>query len=715
MSRLLCALLLVLLLLVSVNGSASEDKNASDEKPAASSEGSSKKDDGYFLPEIVVTATKTGTPAKYSPFTTYTVDRENIESQPDYYRDNFGQLVQDIPGVYVGQATYKTGPWINLRGTGDFNARTLYLVDGVPVGSSQMLINSVNNNDIDRVDVVMGPSSALYGANASGGVVNIITRQGVKGMGATVSFGYGSNNTSRPHASIGSAVHKGDNQFHYYFSYSGDYSDGFKNIPVDSTLQIYNKGPGFLTTATADSADNSTSYFAGKVGWIGKNGANLSVAYNYSNQNVNGGQPNLILVDSGKQGIGSLRFQIPISDIMKVTLTAGYQHWDRPSKANYGISLVNSRLRYDWRKRYSNESKVTRVPLELQSDFYLGKNNILTAGASYSEERIVAERNNWINGSFVSGSDYRTDQMAFYVQDQAFFFDKRLSIIAGIRYDSWRYHDIYDSSSTQKYPDDFSNNTFTYRGGIKYQINKELAIRSSAGTAFYPGLATWYFQNITTGATQREANPNLKPEKTWMVDLGLEGKYESTGTSFSITPYYGVISDMVSGRYDPHPTLPGVQVIRYNNVGEAEIYGVEGQISQRITDHLSAFMSLTYNHSYITVDPDNKGNQVTHAPDFMGSVGIKYADPKLFSGTLIFRACDSMYYDSENTDLPYYHMDPYETLDAKIWRDWKLTEKITLKTALTVENIFDRKYSPEFIYVNPGRTFQAVAGINYSF
>jgi outer membrane receptor for ferrienterochelin and colicin len=52
-----------------------------------------------------------------------------------------------------------------------------------------------------------------------------------------------------------------------------------------------------------------------------------------------------------------------------------------------------------------------------------------------------------------------------------------------------------------------------------------------------------------------------------------------------------------------------------------------------------------------------------------------------------------MFYDSENTRLPYYHMDPYQTVDGKVWRDWRLTDRFTLRTALTVENIFDRDFS----------------------
>jgi outer membrane receptor protein involved in Fe transport len=163
---------------------------------------------------------------------------------------------------------------------------------------------------------------------------------------------------------------------------------------------------------------------------------------------------------------------------------------------------------------------------------------------------------------------------------------------------------------------------------VKYQLNNELAIRSSAGTAFYPGLATWYFQNISTGATRREPNPNLKPEKTWMVDLGLEGKYDSTGTSFSVTPYYGRITDMVSGRYDPHPTLPGVQIIRYSNVGEAEIYGVETQVSQRITDHFSAFANITLNHSYNNRGPLQQGQPGDPCTELHGKRRDKVRGPE---------------------------------------------------------------------------------------
>jgi iron complex outermembrane recepter protein len=712
MQRLMLYLLVIAALMITTAASAKAEEGKTAPVAALASGG---EQTPYVLTGITVTATKTDVPANQSPFTTYTVDRKNIESQPDYFRGNFGPLIQDLPGVMVQETTFKSQPWITLRGTGDFNARTLYMIDGIPVGSSQGFTNAIYRDDIERVDVVMGPSSALYGANASGGVVNIITRQGTPGMGATVSYSYGTFNTNRPRASFGEVVSKGGNKFNYYFSYSGDYSDGYENIPVDNALRIYSKASNFLSTATPESAGYSDNHLTGKAGWTGPNGASLVVAYNYLNQRIKGGQPNLIPLDNGDTGVGHVRFQLPYADFGKVTFTGGYQDWDRPAKTNTGISLSGRTLRYNYAPNYSQDSRVTRYPLELQNDLYLGKNNVLTTGMYFVRERIASESDIWTTGAFKSASSYTQEQKALYVQDQAFFFDKRLSLLAGVRYDQWKTYDIYDSSSTNKNPAGFDDSTTTYRGGAKFQIDGHLAVKSSVGTAYYPGLPTWYFQNVNTGTTWREPNPNMKPEKTWMVDLGLEGDYPSTGTKFSITGYSGIIRDTVSGRYDPHPTLPGVSIIRYSNVGRVEIYGVETLIDQKIMEHLSAFLSLTFNHSSIVRDPVNQGNQLAFSPSFLGSAGVRYNNPSLLNGTLTVRRTTSQFYDNENTRLPFYHTSPYYSFDTKVWRDWKLTGKLTLKTALSVENIFDKNYSPVFIYTNPGRIITGLTALNYKF
>ncbi|MEM0333413.1 MAG: TonB-dependent receptor plug domain-containing protein, partial [Candidatus Aenigmatarchaeota archaeon] len=175
----------------------------------------------------------------------HTVDRKEIEKQPTYFIQNLGELIKDLPGVHVGQYFPWGPPWIHLRGTGYFIGRTLYLVDNIPV--IPFLSTPVHPNDIERVEVLLGPSSTLYGPNAMGGVVNIITKKGAKDTGVKLNLGYGSRDTFRPHLEIGNEV----KDFNYYVSYSGDFSEGYKMNPLDVLWTLYQKGKtGWLSYAS---------------------------------------------------------------------------------------------------------------------------------------------------------------------------------------------------------------------------------------------------------------------------------------------------------------------------------------------------------------------------------------------------------------------------------------------------------------------------------
>ncbi len=669
---------------------------------------------------IIVTATKTRTLADKLPVTAYTVDRDDIESQPEYGRNNYGELVRNVPGVNVAQAPMTAPPWVNMRGTGYFVGRTLYLLDGLPVATSTtpMLTTTINNNDIERIDILLGASSALYGSNASGGVINIVTRQGRPGMGTHVGTGYGSQNTWRPHAGIGDRM----GNFHYYVSYSGDYSDGYKMQPVDQMRALYNSGKkSYIKSASLENNEYRSTHWAANFGWEDENGAGFFVAYNFANLYVGGGQKNAISLDNGNQGVGSVRVYTPIGDFMKITATAGHQFWDRPGKSNKGLSLVGGNLVFDPAKQFASESKLVRIPAELQSDFYFGKSDILTVGVFYSTEKMESEINDWVTGQNKSKSKTTTDQYACYIQNQLFLLNDRLTVLAGLRYDGWRYYDIYDSASDPKDPEGMYKDTVTYRGGIKYKINEVFAVRSSGGTAFWPGASSWFFKNTNAGNTWNEANRNLKPEKTWMVDAGLECKIREWGTSMSITPYYGRITDMILYRYDQHPTLPAVSIVRTRNVGEAEIYGVESVVEQRIFERIFLHVSHTQNHSRIVKDPtpydgvhpNLKGNQISNAPDYQGSAGIRYFNPAVVNMQATLRYSGQRYYDNDNTDLPCYKMKPFQTVDIKLWRDWTLYESLIVSAAFSCNDVFDETYNSEFIYVNPGRTWQVNVGARY--
>lgn len=667
--------------------------------------------DASQIEDVTVTATKTSVSAELSPVTAYSLDREDLDCQPAHYMNNFGEFIRDLPGVSVGQYYPWGPPWIQLRGTGHFLQRTAYLIDGIPIHA--FLSPTINPNDIEQVDVVLGPSSALYGPSAAGGAVNIITRSGQAHEGISAQVGYGENNTFKPSLSIGDQK---DN-FTYRFSYSGEVSDGYQMKPVDGMVKLHKLGKtNYVRGASVEDNDYSYQWVGGKMVWNNHTDTTVTLALNYMDRYLYGGQQNAITNDHGDSVVSSLRVAHAFTDQVKLTATTGYQYQSIPSQANGGASLVDGVIVVDDTITEIEDWDRKRIPFELQGDFTVLPNNVLTAGVYFArEEETLYDYDP--AGTQTYRYELTTDQSAVYLQDQMFFMDDRLSLLGGIRYDKWDYKDIYDFGSSNSTPDDVDKDTITYRGGIKFRVNNILALHSSAGTAFWPGNPKWQFQNKNTGSTWREANTDLEPEETWMVDIGADITIPGWNTLIKVTAYHGIIENIMAYTYESNEPY-STTLVKTRNIGEAEINGVELYLKQPITRHLAFTGSLTLNNSEITkdeTDSANVGNQLRNSPDYFGSLGLRYLNPKLFNWEILFRFSDDRYYTDNNEDLPYFHMKAYETLDIKVWREWALSEKVTLHTQISAVNLLDEEYATEIVYVNPGRYVECMTGIRYAF
>jgi iron complex outermembrane receptor protein len=661
--------------------------------------------------QVTVTATKTDTPAGRMPVAAFSVDRAQIEAQPRHFMSNFGELIRDVPGVHVAQYYPWGPPWVHLRGTGYFIGRTAYLVDGIAI--TPFLSSTINNSDIERVDVVLGPASALYGANASGGAVNIVTRSGEgRDSAAEVGVGVGSFATYRPRANV-AGHHEG---LHYYASYNGDYSEGYNMKPVEGMVELYDlKKTQYLWDASLEPNEYRYSSAMGKAGWRSRGGVSITGSYNAQWLYLYGGQPGMVLNDDGQQGIGLLRLVAPFGTTTKLTLSAGRQDFDRPQLYIKGLSLKNGAVTLDPTPSTRSEWTTYRVPLEAQVDHVFGGRHTLTGGLFWSREGEVREDYSRATDVRTSKSDYTTDQAALYLQGQTALLGERLSLLAGVRWDSWRFHDIFDQASTNQNPPAIEKDHTTYRLGAKYLASPSVSVRGSFGTAFWPGTALWFFRNVTTGMTWREANPGLNPETTWMADLGLEARIAKTRTVLGVTPYFGEIDDMVSYRYDVNPAVAGGTIIRSLNLGTARIYGLELLAEQRLAEGLTLSGTLTLNRSRLRDSGANSGHQLRNAPDSFGSLSLSYARPALFNAQATLRFSDDRYYDDENTDLPYFHMEAYQTVDLKVWRSWRVSRSLEITTAISGINLLDEQYATEIVYVHPGRTLQADVTVRLPF
>jgi len=214
----------------------------------------------YSLDEIVVSAARVERAVKDLSATVSVVTREDIEvSNARSCTDILGSL----PGVFIN----KTGDFgradADIRGLGDRGRSVMVLTDGRPVKMGLYgctITHSLPLNNVERVEVVRGPASVLYGSDAMGGVINIITRRAESGYQGDLTSSYGSHNTRHLRLRHGGAP----GRVNYYLT--GDWRESDGHLPnsayrgSDGTLRLgYQLADGL-------EASFSAKYFEGRKG-----------------------------------------------------------------------------------------------------------------------------------------------------------------------------------------------------------------------------------------------------------------------------------------------------------------------------------------------------------------------------------------------------------------------------------------------------------------
>jgi len=189
------------------------------------------------LSEIVVTATRTDRPVEKIPANVTVISRNMLQKRSGLSTDDF---LASEPGVDVRRASgiFTISPDIALRGMGaNEPSRTLVMIDGVPINKTdtgEANWNRIKSEDIERIEIVRGPASAVYGANAMGGVINFITRQATRGIYGNITLKRGSLDTYGGDFSISAGRILGSNQFlNLYLSGTYLKSDGYISEPEE--------------------------------------------------------------------------------------------------------------------------------------------------------------------------------------------------------------------------------------------------------------------------------------------------------------------------------------------------------------------------------------------------------------------------------------------------------------------------------------------------
>jgi iron complex outermembrane receptor protein len=184
-----------------------------------------------MLNEVVISATKTQNFARDIPTRVNVLSLYKIKSLPVQFTDEY---LQYLPSVNVSRpfGIFSSKSTVTMRGLdGKEQGRVLVLLDGVPVNKADggsVNWNLINTGDIARIEVVKGPGSSIYGGNAMGGAVNIITRKPQKKISGMVGLQYGTYNTMGARLALSGRLNDSISKG-FYWGLSGRYlqSDGY--------------------------------------------------------------------------------------------------------------------------------------------------------------------------------------------------------------------------------------------------------------------------------------------------------------------------------------------------------------------------------------------------------------------------------------------------------------------------------------------------------
>lgn len=564
------------------------------------------------LKDQLVTATRTAAPlvsiASSSVITRAEIERSQAQSLPEMLRGLAG--VQIVSNGGRGKSTS-----LFLRGTSD--KQLLVLVDGVKVGSATSgaaALQDIPLALVERIEVVRGPRSSLYGSEALGGVIQVFTRRGAKqGLKPYLTLGAGTRSSYSGNAGLAGGSENGwfdlgvssedtdgINARAYRPSAPRAYepdADGYRQLAgslrggyrFDSGLEL---DGNWLQSSTHSDQDLRSS--SGKTG-----------RYGYA--------------DGEQQVLGGRARFTPLEP-WGVTLQAGHSE-DRSDYFRDG----------DFYSRFDTE----RDTFAWQNDFSLTPEQLLTLGFDYQQDRI--------DTSDTYAEDSRHNR-GYYTQYQGRF--GRHGLSAGLRRDDNQQFGEHDTGNL----------------GWSYDLSETLTLSAAYGTAFRaPTFNDLYAPN--SGYTA--GNPDLKPEESENYELGLQGV--AGWGEWRLSVFENQIDDLI--------VWAGSNPMRPQNVESARIRGLESSARTQLANwDLAATLTLLDPQDR---SQDNHGHQLARRAKRTFNIDADRRIGQFGVGATLF-AASQRFDNVSNTDasrLPgyalvdlrgEYHIDSEWRLQAKV-------------------------------------------------
>jgi iron complex outermembrane recepter protein len=717
----------------------------------------------YELNAVVITGTKSKLKILDSPAAISVVTKQDLEKKDIGF---FDDALTGLPGVEVDRSGGEgsQGVTVSLRGIPGYE-KNLALLDGFELnqlGNERVFWNRIPSQLVDHVEVVRGPFSALWGKNAVGGVINVITKE-PEGKSFNFSEDWNSANVRTTNISF---EDKPSDVFAYYFGFQNTGIDGYTDhqfvqataktglIPTETvtgfTQTTTNTGSTVYNIGEIARTVQENNNYTGKLYFTPAQDQTFTLLLNYSywdqpNTNPTGqigtsylkdattGAPATVL--NGPVSLAGTGQNISLSQSNLLTAPGknGFfgSYLQYKGKANDNLGLTGS-LAWTAGPLHIAESALpaattpfsgtgTGTDMEADREYFANfqaeqklDNHDVILGVNWDQADFSSynvtfanwtDINDFVENTGQGNGDNETTDSVF-AQDQWKIFPS-LTAFLGARWDHWVSADgkIYNTLLSQEvtYPT-VSFDQVTPKASLVYKIDTHGSLRASVGQAFNPPISGDLFLFSSGNNTESIPNPNLKPEVDTAWEIG--GEYElPTQTTVSATYFNNSLDNLI---YQDTTTSGVTAISQYYNAGHAQINGIEGEVKQKLTSEFDVFGNYTHLDDKITANvaqPASVGHQVPNIPAEEVNFGVDLT-PQDWLVSLSGTYQSKRYTTSNNADTVngvQGSFDPFTTFNFKA--EYKFNGG---NISAGVDNIFNLKYYS--VYENVGTTFNLGAG-----
>lgn len=621
---------------------------------------------GRSLDEVVVTGTRTPRHLADTPVLTRVITSADIQRSDA--TDIQDLLQQQLPGV---EFSYAMNQRTHLNLSGFAGQSILFLLDGERMAGETMDdidFARITMDNVERIEIVKGAASALYGSNATGGVVNIITKKAREPLAASAEARLSKHNSQRYAATLETCNASLSNVLTASYSRIGNYDVSSDPDPVTRVI----------TTVYGNKTVNANE----KLTWQPLKALSLSATAGFFFREIEW-TPDI--PERNRDFNASLKADWNVAPSHNLQLCYTFDQYDKSDFQRIASLDIRD---------YSN----VQNSIAALYTYTAAQGSTLSLGAGLLHDYLF-------NRNIAEQKRQQDCLHAFAQYDWRI--SRRFEAVAAMRYD--HFSDTGDRQLTPKL-------------SLCYRPIPYLSLRAGYGMGFRaPSLKEKYYNFDMSGIWIVEGNPYLKSERSHNINLSAE--YARRHCSLTLSAYYNNVTDKIATAAPYYKDLADViPYLPYTNIPHYEVFGGELTAEGRWANGVSTRLSYAYTHEGTQRDDNGNVMPKQYLPARQHTLNLQLAYARTFTRRYAIDAAltGRLLSGTENEEYKNYYDITAGTATVTypaytLWRlslHHKIGKHVSLTTAL--DNLFN--YRPAYYYLNApltdGITFVLAAKIN---